>query len=909
MGKYSDLVKEFKEDYEDPRVRDYVVGFSGITPDKKVKPGEIDHEELGGLAGGDISGHYHLRHEQVVKYEGYSGQISTLRTDAFAEAKRVEDKEDGAVSTLRTDAFAEAKRVENEAASKVNNVKAYAESEIQKSEARTTEKLTSAVRTAESIAEQAREEAARVSEEVSTAREEFVAGLTEVSNEQAELSGQNEELSARFDEVISGVTEDGEILDARIDADGKTHATLGANLRSVHEELHTGLSETRGQISASHEHMQEQADELAELALSGILSVREDAVRLRAKVEESAVREREDAEDLSCGILSLAQAMTGHITHEKAQEEHKGRHDALILEHMQEQTDEVAYAAMSLAVQLSRKTTGGTIYRNPLDWSKTGSLAIPEPRCAVVNITGITAMPESKTAELDAVMEFWDKAGNYFRKPIVCSAQGQTSLRFPKKNLKFDLMNEDGSEFTLKIGNWVEQDGFHLKSYYTDYFRGLGAVSYKFLDEIMRARGTDSDRPWKTGLGVTGGVTARGGTQKGTEIQLETGALCHPDGFPCLVYLNGEFYGIYAWQLKKHRANYHMEKSNVKHIHLDGDTVYFRDGTIGWTGFEVRNPNKLYTMDGKKYDGDAPKELIDETSAKYDPENKDHVRTAQVKAAIEGVVSKFQEVKRLCNEYKSSPTPAKLSSARAAYEAIFEPGNEIDYLIFSDVTYNEDGFDHNVQMTTYDGVKWYSNAYDLDQTFGGSWLGESLYAPQTQSVLYTWRGNNTFGPCHCLPIIYKAELESRYKELRDAGIIETEHILGYIKDWVNRIGTGNYELEYERWPGCPTYTDSIYRVKKWLETQIANMDKVYNYEPESARLDRIEEAVQELIDGEGFTYEGAKVSRNAEVKTMMEDVFDGDGTGGEELSEIPGELKERVTTAEDFNDMLDEIFG
>ena len=27
------------------------------------------------------------------------------------------------------------------------------------------------------------------------------------------------------------------------------------------------------------------------------------------------------------------------------------------------------------------------------------------------------------------------------------------------------------------------------------------------------------------------------------------------------------------------------------------------------------------------------------------------------------------------------------------------------------------------------------------------------------------------------------------------------------------------------------------------------------------------------------------------------------------LSEIPGELKERVTTAEDFNDMLDEIFG
>lgn len=51
---------------------------------------------------------------------------------------------------------------------------------------------------------------------------------------------------------------------------------------------------------------------------------------------------------------------------------------------------------------------------------------------------------------------------------------------------------------------------------------------------------------------------------------------------------------------------------------------------------------------------------------------------------------------------------------------------------------------------------------------------------------------------------------------------------------MQRISTENYELEYERWPNSPCilkYTDSIYRVRKWLDTEIANMDKVYHYVP------------------------------------------------------------------------------
>ena len=482
--------------------------------------------------------------------------------------------------------------------------------------------------------------------------------------------------------------------------------------------------------------------------------------------------------------------------------------------------------------ELSQAISG---IKSPVDWSKSSSLAIPEPRCAVVNFTGLNSMPTSKTAEISAVMEFWDMQGNYFRKNITCSAQGSSSLSYVKKNVKFDLLNDDGSEFDLKIGSWVVQDSFHLKAYYTDFFRGVAVTSYKFWDEVMRFNGLDADRPYKKALISTDDIQTSGTSLNNPEdltLQLDTGALCHPDGFPCIVYLNGQFYGVFSWQIKKQRKNYHMDKSAVEHIHLDGSlyTQYFWNGVINWTTFEIRNPNKLYTMDGEKYDGDAPKELIDETSEKYDPDDKNHVRSAKVKKYIQDFVQNFGVLKTLYSVYRSSPSEETFAAVKAKYEELFDWENQRDYLIFSDIVKNSDGFGKNWQWTTYDGVKWYVNAYDLDMSYGGHWQGTQITAPLTGHIT-----TSTAIPTGYVALLYKSELEARYRELRDAGIISVNNILSKLADWTARIGVGNYELEYERWPNSPcilNYTDSIYRVKRWLEVEIANMDKVYGYKPD-----------------------------------------------------------------------------
>ena len=47
------------------------------------------------------------------------------------------------------------------------------------------------------------------------------------------------------------------------------------------------------------------------------------------------------------------------------------------------------------------------------DWSDAASLQIPMPRFAIVNISGVESMPQTKTSDLTAYMQFWDNNGNY----------------------------------------------------------------------------------------------------------------------------------------------------------------------------------------------------------------------------------------------------------------------------------------------------------------------------------------------------------------------------------------------------------------------------------------------------------------------------------------------------------------
>lgn len=229
------------------------------------------------------------------------------------------------------------------------------------------------------------------------------------------------------------------------------------------------------------------------------------------------------------------------------------------------------------------------LYRKINDWSDAESLNLPIPRvCARVEITG--EIPPSKYTERDGVLTYNDVDGNTFTKPIKWSRQGNISSGFDKPNFGIDLLvsnvpDDEGAyvEFPIKFGNWPAQDSFHLKAYYSDFWKIRSLGSYHHAEDIIQARDMWNQRPWDkykygaaqqtsgaTGTAVKGGIGA-------LDSDMRTGALGHPDGFPFMLYINGLPYGLYTWNLKKHKDNYMITKNSA-----DGSEIFFGDMLYGF---------------------------------------------------------------------------------------------------------------------------------------------------------------------------------------------------------------------------------------------------------------------------------------------------------------------------------------
>jgi hypothetical protein len=514
-------------------------------------------------------------------------------------------------------------------------------------------------------------------------------------------------------------------------------------------------------------------------------------------------------------------------------------------------------------IQDALKANGFEV-KSRIDWSeyisKNGDypLNLPTPRCARLNIIsnsdltqlsklGLSGAIEGKNYNIPAVIEFWDMQGNYFKKNAYLSGQGSSSMKYIKKNIAIDLFDSEigGESFSVKFGEWVPQDSFHLKAYYTDPFRGIGVIGYSIYNDIVKTRGLEKDYVWKRALLNTDIITPTNPNVNGKKevlLYTESGARCFPDGFPCMVFQNGEFCGLYSFQLKKHRSNYCLNKKMAEHIHLDGnisETSLFNangdSSLIQWkninkVGFEIRNPKPLYLMDGSVYDADINSgELIDETSEFYD-ESK-HKTCAKVKKYIIDFSKTLATIKAAENVYLGNKTDENLKAIKDTLETYFDSENLIDYLITCDVLRNTDGFADNWQWVTYNGVKWYVCLYDVDNILGNHWQPVQTINPPltgkhiTQIITYS-------SMMKYITTYYVSELEERYAYLRKNGIIDAERIITKIRDWMLRFGGQYaYELEANKWTDF-IKNDNIFRVHKWIITEINNLDKIYHYNPE-----------------------------------------------------------------------------
>lgn len=428
------------------------------------------------------------------------------------------------------------------------------------------------------------------------------------------------------------------------------------------------------------------------------------------------------------------------------------------------------------------------------DYSDLDKIILPLPLQMAARINIISEkLPTTKVEDIECFVEYFDEFGNYFKKPIVLNAQGTSSMLYMRKNWTFDF-----TDCEVKFGNWPSFDSFHIKCYWIDNFRGQSNVSYKLIEQMYQSFGYGNVRPWD--YLKAGKTTAKNGIGTLKE-DFDNGALAHPEGFPTLAYWNGEFYGLVAWNIKKHRDNYNMSKSNAKHIILDGvsTSATLFNNIVDWTQFEIRNPKDLIDINGDKYDGDNPKELSNTDAFSLTVKN--NIKT------LSGYV----------------PTIRSLSTAnnkRAMFEQYFNLPFVISYFLHAQITYNFDGFGKNWIWCTWDGVKWTPTEYDHDSIFGLHWKG-TYVIPESLTELV---GTAIDLPSGLMYSLYPNEVKAEYKRLRDNGIFSIDNIISLFEKWVNQFGYDNYKSEFSKWKETPSYRASFINTEYWQMYKTVTFD-------------------------------------------------------------------------------------
>lgn len=608
---------------------------------------------------------------------------------------------------------------------------------------------------------------------------------------------QNEEFFAVWldadDKVLLGIRRDGEII-------GEIHAVNA--LKQVISQLQSGIASLQEKLGIVDSNLKELLDVFSLQENEEFLAVEQDAEGkilsstnadgshyIHNAKSETIPTEFEHIEDPE-GRMEITTDSEGKILSERRENGEKYERymeiDNLKVSNLKLQENSVK------DIQDAFKMYGFNL-ASPVDWSDNKSAIINEPRLAIVNFT-TPYIPYSKNDNLHATMSFHSIDGTYFKKNIILNLQGNTSLAMPQKNFAIDICNDEwkGKDtFSLKIGDWVPQDSFHLKAYYMDITKGIAPTAYALYNDIVKTRGIDNDRPYKRYINKHDNILDNYSVEP----------LCFPMGFPCLLYINDEFYGIMSWQLKKHRDNYKLNKNNASNIHLDGsiggDTFF--GGTINWGQFEIRNPKSLISVDGNDYDGDHPSEIIGDDSEIYDASNKKHVISANVKKILLKMSKYLAEIDAIVNEDTNNTV-----NIRKAIEDRFDVPCLIDYFIFIIETQNADSYYKNWQWTSWDGIHLCVNPYDLDSCWGiqgatGAFVGNA--------VDYIF-GTELSTPLGYVYKYYRDDIDARYKELRDLKVISYDNIFGKFLDWCKRIGTESLNMQVSRWSESPGFRPS-----------------------------------------------------------------------------------------------------
>jgi hypothetical protein len=254
------------------------------------------------------------------------------------------------------------------------------------------------------------------------------------------------------------------------------------------------------------------------------------------------------------------------------------------------------------------------------------------------------------------------------------------------------------------------------------------------------------------------------------------------DGFPVIIMLNGEFHGLYTWNIPKDKWMFGMGSGTKEAVICADDATY--------PAVDLRVHSKV---DGSDHELE---EVTDENNAGW-------------------VATSLNNVIDLCvNSYG-----ADLDTTIAQY---LDWESAIDYYIFTIIMDGRDMTGKNYIMATWNGTKWVFSAYDMDSTYGLQWNGYALLPPHEGVTFESFRQNRV------MELIYRFKtnaLKARYKKLRES--VLSEYAIAYMfENFTCGIPSALLDADTKKWTALPsTAVNTVDHILRWLHHRLAIVDK------------------------------------------------------------------------------------
>lgn len=379
---------------------------------------------------------------------------------------------------------------------------------------------------------------------------------------------------------------------------------------------------------------------------------------------------------------------------------------------------------------------------------------------------GSLAMKADGTADCEVEIRF-------NRQIIKCYAtgavQGTSSESLPAKNYTFKFYSDATHSTKNKIDvGWGKQSKYCFKKNYVDstHTRNLSGARIAF--DMVNSR-PESD--FKTNL-----LTAP-----------RNGAV---DGFPCIMYLNGEFWGLYTWNIPKDAWMFNMKDDNPNHMVLCAE--FNNNGNMS-----AVNTCQFRALWGGEGD---------------------------VNWSIEaGTYS--EALKTSFNNAINFVMTASDEDFKANISNHFDLYSLLDYYCFSYLVYHYDGLAKNMLMATYDGVHWGACLYDMDSIFGASFNGQS-FLEYNKPCPENYQENNSL-LWQRIETCFAQELYDRYVELRK-GALSLGNIVEHVEEIYNLIPDRVFKEDWTKWAGIPSQTtNTMARFRTFMKNRANYVDSEF----------------------------------------------------------------------------------